>query len=291
MRQTMPQVSMGSRLKLRGRAIGMIGMIGMIGVLLAPLLAGCQTVPSTSPIKAPIALTVFTSGGFNAAFDTLAASYRQATGTRITVAHGPSMGETPNAIPARLNRREPADVVILARSSLDKLVANGKVVPGTPIDLGLSRIAVAVRAGAPVPDISTPDALRATLLKAKSVAWSDSASGVYIQSTMLDRLGIADQVGAKGRMIPATPVGEIVARGEAEIGFQQLSELKAVKGIHIVGLIPESLQKVTAFSGGVVAYSSHQAEARALLAYLSSTQADAAIRASGLEPASRKARQ
>lgn len=268
-------------------------LIVTVGVLIAPLLASCHTISAArstpSATSSATALTVFTSGGFNAAFDTLAASYRQTTGTPITIAHGPSMGDTPNAIPARLGRREPADVVILARSGLDKLAEAGLVVPDTAIDLGLSKIAVAVRAGAPVPDISTPDAVRATLLKAKSVAWSDSASGVYIQSTMLDRLGVADQVRPKGRMIPATPVGEIVASGQAEIGFQQLSELKPVKGIRIVGLLPASLQKVTAFSGGVVAYSPHQAQARALLRYLSSPQADAAIRASGLEPAPRKA--
>lgn len=264
-------------------------LTGAIGMLIAPLLVGCQTLPAAPAAGSPAGLTVFTSGGFNAAFDALAASYRRTTGTPITIAHGPSMGETPNAIPARLARREPADVVILARSGLDKLVTAGAVVPDTAIDLGLSRIAVAVRAGAPVPDIATPEALRATLLHAKSVAWSDSASGVYIQSTLLDRLGIADQVRPKGRMIPATPVGEIVASGQAEIGFQQLSELKPVKGIRIVGLLPDALQKVTKFSGGVVAYSPHQAGARALLSYLSSPQADAAIRASGLEPASRKA--
>jgi len=265
--------------------------LGSVAMLLAPLLVGCQPVAAVRsvPPVATASLMVFTSGGFNAAFDTLAAAYSRGTGTRIAVAHGPSMGETPNAIPARLARHEPADVVILARSGLDRLVAEGSVVRGTEVDLGLSRIAVAVREGARIPDIATPDAVRATLLRAKSVAWSDSASGVFIQSTLLDRLGVADQVRPKAKMIPATPVGEIVARGDAEIGFQQLSELKPVKGIRIVGLLPESLQKVTAFSGGVVAYSRHPAGARALLSYLSSPKADAAIRASGLEPARRKA--
>lgn len=261
----------------------------LVAAMVAPLMVGCQSLPLAQP-AAPSELNVVTSGGFNAAFDALATRYTARTGTRIVTGHGPSMGETPNAIPARLARGEAADVVILARSGLDRLAADGKVARGTEIDLGLSKIAVAVRAGAPVPDISTPDALRATLTAAKSVAWSDSASGVYIQTTMLARLGIADQVTPKGRMIPATPVGEIVARGDAEIGFQQLSELKPVKGIRIVGLLPDSLQKVTVFSGGVVAYSPRQREARALLTYLSSPSADAAIRASGLEPAPRKAR-
>ncbi|MDR6113292.1 MULTISPECIES: substrate-binding domain-containing protein [unclassified Sphingomonas] len=235
-------------------------------------------------------LHVVTSGGFTAAFQALAAKYERDTGVHIVTEHGPSMGDTPQAIPNRLARHEDADVVILARSGLDKLAQAGTVTSGTVTDLGLSRIAMAVKAGAPAPDIATPDALRATLVHARSVAWSDSASGVYIQSTLLDRLGVADQVRPKGRMIPATPVGRIVAEGQAEIGFQQLSELKPVKGIHIVGLIPESLQKVTPFSAGVVAYSPHQAEARALIAYLASPKAYPIIRESGLEPASQKAK-
>ncbi|MCI4592550.1 substrate-binding domain-containing protein [Sphingobium sp. BYY-5] len=262
-----------------------------LALLVAPLLFGCQTASTTPVLKAaPSAeLHVLTSGGFNIAFDALAKQYMAETGTRIVTGHGPSMGDTPQAIPARLARHEDADVVILARSALDRLAVEGKVTPSTQVDLGLSKIAIAVKAGAPVPDISTPEALRDTLIAAKSVAWSDSASGVYIQTTMLDKLGIADQVRPKGRMIPATPVGEIVASGQAEIGFQQLSELKPVKGIRIIGLLPDSLQKVTAFSGGIVAYSTRQQPARALLDYLSSSKADAVIRESGLEPASRKA--
>ncbi len=252
----------------------------------ALLLAGCQT--NTISSARPAELHVLTSGGFSAAFDALAVLYTAETGTRIVTGHGPSMGDTANAIPARLARREPADIVILARSALDKLAAAGQVAPGTEIDLGLSKIAVAVKEGAPIPDISTAEAVRATLLKAKSVAWSDSASGVYIQTTMLDKLGVADQVRPKGAMIPATPVGEIVAQGKAEIGFQQLSELKPVKGIRIVGLLPDSLQKVTPFSGGIVAYSARRKPAEALLAYLSSPKAYAVIRETGLEPASEK---
>lgn len=261
-------------------------------VLLGALsLAGLSAVP-TYPGEAKPAQTrelrVFTSGGFTAAFTALADQYERDTGVHIVTERGPSMGETPQAIPNRLARHEPADVVILARSGLDKLADQQAVLPATVTDLGLSKIAIAVRAGAPVPDITTPAAVRATLLHARSVAWSDSASGVYIQTTMLDRLGVAQQVRPKGRMIPATPVGEIVAKGEAELGFQQLSELKPVKGIHIVGLLPAALQKVTPFSAGVVAYSGHPDEARALIAYLASPRASSIIRESGLEPASHK---
>lgn len=267
----------------RRAAMGLALLLGLNAVS-APALAR-----DTKPAKVR-ELHVVTSGGFTAAFHALAAKYERDTGIHIVAEHGPSMGDTPQAIPNRLARHEDADVVILARSGLDKLADQGLVAKGTEVDLGLSKIAMAVKAGATAPDISTPDALRKTLVNAKSVAWSDSASGVYIQSTMLDRLGVTDQIRPKGRMIPATPVGQIVATGQAEIGFQQLSELKTVKGIRIVGLIPDSLQKVTPFSAGVVAWSPHQAEARALIAYLSSPKAYPIIRDSGLEPASQKAK-
>lgn len=283
---TIPTSKRSSRLHTSRRAL--------LGSLLSAslLLVACQTatvqpVASSSP---PEVVHVLTSGGFTSAFKSLAVHFEHASGSTIVAGYGPSMGDTPNAIPQRLARNEPADVVILARSGLDKLVVRGDIVAGSQVDLGLSKIAVAVKAGAPVPDISTPEALRATLLNASSVAWSDSASGVYVESTLLQRLGVADQVRPKGRMIPATPVGEIVARGDAQIGFQQLSELKPVKGIRIVGLLPDSLQKVTPFSAGIVSYSKNTAGARALIAYLSSSKADATIRASGLEPASRKAK-
>ena len=257
---------------------------------LASIVASCSVAPSApAPASAPTSsITIFTSGGFTAALSALAPQYSARTGTMTSVAYGPSMGATPNAIPNRLARGEAADVVILARSGLDRLAANGQVVPDSIVDLGASRIAVAVRDGAAVPDISTPAKLREALLKAKSVAWSDSASGVYIETTMLKRLGVADEVLAKGKMIPATPVGEIVAHGDAEIGFQQLSELKPVKGIRIVGLLPEELQQVTIFSGGVVAASSQQDKARDLLVFLGSAEAALAIRLSGLEPITRR---
>lgn len=265
----------------------------MLGRLLLPMaaLAGCSanTPASTPAPHVPhTELRVLTSGGFTSAFARLSQQYERETGVHIVTAHGPSMGETLQAIPRRLERHEPADLVILARSALDTLTSDGSIMPGTQTDLVLSKIAVAVKAGAPAPDISTTTAVRSALLAARSVAWSDSASGVYIQTTMLDKLGIADQVRRKGRMIPATPVGQIVASGEAELGFQQLSELKPVKGIRIVGLLPADLQKVTAFSAGVVAYSPHPADAKALIAYLASPKASAIIRESGLEPAPQK---
>jgi len=228
---------------------------------------------------------VMTSGGFTAALNELAPRYERETGDKLTIIYGASMGATPTAIPARLARGEPADVVILARAALDGLVADGKVAPGIETELARSLIGVAVREGAPVPDISTVEALKRTLLAAKSVAWSDSASGVYIQSEMLDKLGIAAEVKAKGTMVPGTPVGLNVARGEVEIGFQQISELLPVKGIRIVGPLPAPVQHVTVYAAGIAVGAKEQAAARKLIEYLSSPKAWDEIRRSGLEPA------
>src|SRR5262249_48505488 len=161
------------------------------------------------------------------------------------------MGTSVNAIPVRLERGEPADVLIMVGYALKELADKGKVIPDSRVDLVKSPIGVAVRAGAPKPDISTADALKRALLAAKTVAYSDSASGVYVPTEMFQKLGIAAEMKDKARKIPATPVGEIVAHGQAEIGFQQISELKPVEGIDIVGALPDELQRITVFSAGI----------------------------------------
>lgn len=232
-------------------------------------------------------LRVASSGGFAPAYKLLAPAFERTTGDTLVSEWGPSMGETPNAIPKRLARGEPIDVVIMVGSALDDLIGHGDVVADSKVLLARSRIAVAVRAGAPKPDIGTVDALRATLLAAKSIAYSDSASGVYLQDVLFPRLGIADRVRGKARMIPAEPVGQVVARGDAELGFQQLSELKAVAGIDIVGLIPADVQQVTLFSAGITTRSHDPKAARALLDFLSASGSAATIDGTGLEAARR----
>ena len=138
--------------------------------------------------------------------------------------------------------------------------------------------------GAPHPDISTIEGLKKALLNANSIAVSDSASGVYIQNEMYKRLGIEDQVKGKSRMIPAEPVGQVVARGEAEIGFQQFSELKPIKGIDILGPLPAQVQQYTVFSAGIVKGAPQPDASRALIRFLASPSAASAIRDSGMEP-------
>ena len=141
-----------------------------------------------------------------------------------------------------------------------------------------------MKSGAPKPDISTPDALKRALLAAKTVAYSDSASGVYVSTEMFPKLGIAEEMKDKARKIPATPVGEIVAHGTAEIGFQQMSELKPVAGIDIVGPLPDELQKITVFSAGIATVSKQPEAGKALIKFLASPAARGEIVKSGMDP-------
>jgi len=229
-------------------------------------------------------LNVVSSGGFAQAYKDLSGPYERASGDHLVSAWGPSMGTTKNAIPARLARGEPIDVVIMVGDALDKLMAEGKLEPGSKVVLANSPIACAVKHGAAKPDISTVDGLRQAFLHASHVAYSDSASGEYIKRQLLEKLGIKQAMEGKAAQIPATPVGEIIAQGEADFGCQQRSELKPVHGIDIVGLLPEEVQLRTEFSGAIVRGSSHPEAARQLLHFLASPANAAAIEATGLEP-------
>jgi molybdate transport system substrate-binding protein len=227
---------------------------------------------------------VMISGGLTAAYKVLVPEFERATGHTIVTAYGPSMGTTVNAIPVRLERGEPADVLIMVGYALKDLADKGKVIPDSRIDLVKSPIGVAVKAGAPKPDISTADALKRALLAAKTIAYSDSASGVYVSTEMFQKLGIAEEMKDRARKIPATPVGEIVAHGQAEIGFQQISELKPVEGIDILGPLPDELQRITVFSAGIATVSKEPDAGRALIKFLASSAARDAIVKSGMDP-------
>ncbi|MGJ4994101.1 extracellular solute-binding protein [Bradyrhizobium sp. HKCCYLR20261] len=251
----------------------------------------------TAAVSAVIALSgaaqaaevhVMISGGMTAAFKALVPEFERRSGHKVTIAYGPSMGTTANAIPVRLDRGEPADVLIMVGYALSDLTTKGKVVPDSHADLANSPIGVAVKSGTPHPDISNADAVKRMLVAAKTIAYSDSASGVYVSTEMFDKLGIKDEMKGKARMIPATPVGEIVAQGEAEIGFQQISELKPVHGIDIVGPLPAGLQKITVFSAGIATNAREPEAGKALIHFLGSPDARKVIAESGLDPIVRK---
>ena len=229
-------------------------------------------------------VTVMISGGFSAALDKLAPKFEAATGDTLRIVHGPSMGNSAEAIPHRLAQGQPADAVIMVGYALDKLQQAGNIAAGSRTELADSRIGLVVRQGTLPPDIHDVPALKATLLKAKSIAYSDSASGHYVESELFNRLGITKEVQSRAKRVVKTPVAEKVAAGEYDVGLQQVSELLPVKGATFVGRIPEQVQYVTRFAGAVVSGAAHQDQARQLLHYLASPQAQAVIRETGLDP-------
>jgi molybdate transport system substrate-binding protein len=229
-------------------------------------------------------IRVLTSGAFTAAFRDLSPEFERATTHAIVTAYGGSLGNAPDSIPSRLARGEPVDIVIMAREGLDALVKQGKVVAGSEVDLVRSHMAMAIRAGAPKPDVSSVDAFKRTLLNAKSIAYSTSASGVYLANELFPRLGIADALLPKTTRVQRGPVADAIVRGEAEIGFQQYSELLPVAGIDIITTLPPEVQRVTVFSAGIATAAKAPGAARTLIAFLMSAAAAPAIKKSGLEP-------
>ena len=185
----------------------------------------------------------------------------------------------------RVQGGESFDVVILAADAIEKLVAAGRIVADTEVALVRSGVAVAVRAGAPRPDIGSEDALRRAILAARTLGYSTGPSGVQL-AKLFERWGVADEI--KGRIVqapPGVPVGSLVANGDVELGFQQMSELMHLAGIDVLGPLPREVQIVTTFSGGVCAASIQPQAARDLLAFMASPLADEAKRRHGMDPA------
>lgn len=230
-------------------------------------------------------IRVMTSGAFTAAHLELIAEMERLTQKKIVTA-STSIGTGETSIPNRLKRGEVVDVVIVSDSVLRQFIADGLVLQDGYTPVANSVIGIAVRAGAPKPDVSTAEALTRTLLAAKSVAYSASVSGQYLTTEIYQRLGIAGQMLPKSRLITGGErTGAVVARGDADLCCQQISEMLPVSGIAHITPLPPELQKVSLFSAGVAATSPDQAAARKVIAFLASPAAAAAIRKSGLEPA------
>jgi molybdate transport system substrate-binding protein len=209
----------------------------------------------------------------------LAGPCQAASGVRIDADFAPTLG-----LLDRLRSGEAADVVILTREGLDDLAGRGAVVAKSCIDLARSFVGIAVRAGANHPDIATEPALRAALLGARSVAYSRiGASGIFF-AQLIERLRIASEINARARIIPSGFTAELLLSGEADVAVQQLSELKQVAGVEVVGPIPHELQTPAIFSAGRLAASHKAAQSDALLKYLASSEVAPVLRESGLEP-------
>jgi len=232
---------------------------------------------------------VMISAGYYKVYAELGAAFERTSGHHLVTVRGPSMGDSPEAIPTRLARGEAADVVILDGHMADELATRGLVRADSKAVLARSQVGMVVRAGAAKPDIGSVEAFRQALLAAKSVAYSDSGSGTYLSTTLFKKLGVADQVLPKGRKVRGPPSGEpvaaVVARGEAEIGFQQMSELMHVEGVTVVGPIPQELQPGFTFAGALTRAAAQPEAGAALIRFLASPDAAPVVTRNGLAPA------
>jgi molybdate transport system substrate-binding protein len=235
------------------------------------------------PLAASAQVKVMISGGFSGPYEKLLPEFERATGIKVTTGSGSSQGTGPQTIASQLARGVATDVVILSREGLTELIAANRIAAGTDVDLARTPIGVAVRAGAPKPDVSTVEAFKQMVLKARTVAVPSSTSGIFLVKDVFPRLGIADRVNVK-----ATPRGTgataMVASGEADIGLLPVSEVVHAPGVELAGVIAEEIQLHQIFAAAVVAGSKEPDAAKRLIAFLASTRAAAAIRSGGMEP-------
>jgi molybdate transport system substrate-binding protein len=183
----------------------------------------------------------------------------------------------------RMREGEQTDLVILADYALEGLIKDGKVAAGSRTDMTRSGVGIAIKAGAPKPDVSSAEALKRTLIAAKSIAHSKGPSGIYLAS-LFKKLGIADEIKGKVKEIEGEPVGAVVARGDAEIGFQQISEIIHVPGAELLGPLPADVQHMTVFSLGLSANAKEADAAKALVKFLTGPAAPPVLKKNGLEP-------
>ncbi len=230
-------------------------------------------------------LKILISGAFSSTLKELAPEYEKATGSKIASELGASTGDSESSIPNRMARDERADVLIMVGEDLQKLIDSGKAVAGSRTDIARALIAAAIRSGLPKPDISTATGLKEALLAARSIGYSESASGAFVKNELFKRLGIEEQVGSKAKMVSGKAVGEVVAEGGLDFGFQQLAELMPVKGISLLGLLPKEFQSVTTISAGISANSTQQEAAAAFVTFLAAPARKAVLKKNGLEPA------
>ena len=223
-------------------------------------------------------IKVMMSAAFKEAYVELVPQFERASEHKVTTIQIPSVD-----MMTRLKGGETVDLVIMAAASIDELIEAGKIVRGSRTDLARSGVGVAVRAGAPKPDIGSAEALKAALLAANAIAYSTGPSGVYLAG-LFQRMGIADALAPKIKQVKGEPVGAVVARGDAEIGFQQVSELLPVPGITFVGPLPPEIQQITVFAAGVHTQARAPEAATALVKFLTSPAAAPVIKKTGMEP-------
>ncbi len=230
-----------------------------------------------------VEIRVYSTIGVRSAAEGLLAQFEKTSGHKLTI----TWGSAPMLV-KRIEDGESADVLILSRAAMDALAKQGKIAPESDVTLASSGVGIAVKTGAPRPDISTPEALKQTLLRAKSIAYSEpsagGASGVYF-AKLLERMGIAEQIKPKTKYPPPGGFsGELLLTGEAELAVQQKPELLHVAGTEIVGLLPGELNVVTKFAAGLSPNTKHAEAGKALIGMLRSPQSAAVFKSKGLDP-------
>jgi molybdate transport system substrate-binding protein len=237
-------------------------------------------------MASPIDVKVLSTTAMKMVFEELSPRFERETGNRLAVTLGPSL-----VLEKRVGEDEAADMAILGSVGAKDLIARGKIMPGSAVDIARSSIGVAVQKGAPRPDMSSAESFKRAMLAAKSIACSKpvggGASGAHL-AKVFEKLGIAEAMAAKakyGAGGAAGLAGLVVLRGEADIGIQQMAELIAVDGIDVVGPLPAELQMITTFTGTIPVTASHADAGRALIGFLTTPAAKAVIKAKGLDPA------
>jgi molybdate transport system substrate-binding protein len=224
-------------------------------------------------------IKVMATAAFREAYIELVPQFERASGHKVHTTWASTVD-----IVSRVKAGVATDLIVMAANGIDELIAAGKLTTGSRVDIATSWVAAAVRKGAPKPDISSGDALKRAMLAAKSIAYSAGPSGVYLIG-LFQRMGIADQLKSKVKQVKGEPIGAVVARGGAEIGFQQMSELMPVPGIDIIGGLSKDIEQITAFSTGRHAESKVTTAADALTMFFKAPAAHDLIRAKGMEPA------
>jgi molybdate transport system substrate-binding protein len=232
-----------------------------------------------SSLASAAEIKVLSTQATEEAYRELVPQFEKDTGHKVTTVFTGTLDAN-----KRLAAGETYDLLIMSAPSIDEHIKGGKVVPGSRVDLAKSGVGVGVKAGAPKPDISTTDALKKTVLSAKSIGYSTGPSGVYVIG-LFQRMGIADEIKGKLRQTPTGVfVGSIIASGEAEIGFQQVSELSHFAGVDYVGPLPADVQQFTTFSAGIMAGAKEAEAAKALVKFVTAPAAAAAYKKRGMEP-------
>jgi molybdate transport system substrate-binding protein len=229
-------------------------------------------------------LRVITSGAFAAALKLLTPLYETKFQRKVDLFFGSSIGAAHDSIPTRLSQGEQFDLFVLASSALDHFAVEGKIQERSRVDLVVSNICAGVRVGDPDIDISTVDALKKALLTAGRIAYSASASGTYLSEELFQKLGIEAEMAVKAKKIFSERVGTILLRNEADLGFQQVSELIPIEGIKIIGELPPEVQKSFFFSAGIGAQTTQLHAVRQLVEFLASPEVAELVAQTGLKP-------